>query len=307
MPRTNKEIEELIEKALEKLHTQSRPNISKVAREFDVPYQRLRSRYRGKKSLFEREPNGRKLDPAQEKALCGWIDYNDSLGVPVKRTQIVAAATSILKLANPSSPPLSEKWLKRFLQRHPKYNIRRRKSLDIERLHAHDKSLIQEWFQRFQNAFDLYGVQPEDLYDFDETGFQIGIGKDQWIITREPRRKIVSGNPNIHTKTIQRFQRLESRLLTLNKDISHYENIVKKLSKGAQSCAYQLEEAHREIETSKAATAARHARYANVAKMKQDKQKLTDLEAIDKLRPQWKKVMIELKRHCRQSGRRLKR
>jgi hypothetical protein len=149
MPHTNKEIEELIEKALEKLHHQSRPNISKVAREFDVPYQRLRSRYQGKKSLFEREPNGRKLDPAQEKALCSWIDYNDSLGLPVKRTQIVSAATSILKLANPSSPPLSEKWLKRFLQRHPKYHIRRRKSLDIERLHAHDKSSIQEWFQRF--------------------------------------------------------------------------------------------------------------------------------------------------------------
>ncbi|KAJ5085621.1 hypothetical protein N7532_010392 [Penicillium argentinense] len=60
MPRTNREIEELIEKALEKLHTQSRLNISKVAREFDVPYQRLRSPYRGKKSLFEREPR-RKL------------------------------------------------------------------------------------------------------------------------------------------------------------------------------------------------------------------------------------------------------
>ncbi|KAJ5099955.1 hypothetical protein N7532_006956, partial [Penicillium argentinense] len=117
-----------------------------------------------------------------------------------------------------------------------------------------------------------------------------------------------SNSTNISTpKTIQRFQRLESMLLTLNKDISHHENIVKKLSKGAQSCAYQLEEAHREIETSKAATAARNARYANVAKMKRDKQKLTDLEAIDKLRPQWKKVMIELKRHCRQSGRRSKR
>ncbi|KAJ5095169.1 hypothetical protein N7532_007460 [Penicillium argentinense] len=273
MPHTNKEIEELIEKALEKLHTQSRPNISKVARELDVPYQRLRSPYRGKKSLFEREPNGRKLDPAQEKALCGWIDYNDSLGLPVKRTQIVAAATSILKLANPSSPPLSEKWLKRFLQRHPKYNIRRRKSLDIE-------------------------------------------------LPESPSTNS-SNSTNISTpKTIQRFQRLESRLLTLKKDISHYENIVKKLSKGAQSCAYQLEETHREIETSKAATAARNARYgvsrtgfrsrgiissANVAKMKRDKQKLTDLEAIDKLRPQWKKVMIELKRHCRQSGRRLKR
>ncbi|KAJ5102873.1 hypothetical protein N7532_003402 [Penicillium argentinense] len=276
MPHTNKEIEELIEKALEKLHTQSRPNISKVAREFDVPYQRLRSRYQGKKSLFEREPNGRKLDPAQEKALCGWIDYNDSLGLPVK-------------LKNGSNAS---------------YNDILNTISDIDFLAAISSIRTKTFTLRtIRLGFKLSGIWPinpnivcDTLVDYNHPE-----------VPESPSTNS-SNSTNISTpKTIQRFQRLESRLLTLNKDISHYENIVKKLSKGAQSCAYQLEEAHREIETSKAATAARHARYANVAKMKRDKQKLTDLEAIDKLRPQWKKVMIELKRHCRQSGRRLKR
>jgi len=30
---------------------------------------------------------------------------------------------------------------------------------------------------------------PTDIYNFDELGFRVGIGKDQWIITREPYRK----------------------------------------------------------------------------------------------------------------------
>ena len=106
----------------------------------------------------------RKLDPAQEKALRDWIDYNDQNGKSVKRAQILATAISILQQSNPSeSPHIGEKWLKRWLERHPEYRTRRRKSLDIERLLAQDKNVIQEWFSRYQAAIDQYGIQPEDL------------------------------------------------------------------------------------------------------------------------------------------------
>jgi hypothetical protein len=195
MGHTNSEIEARIEKSIDNLHTQSRTNIAKTARDFDVPYQRLKARWNGRKSKFQPRFCGRKLDPAQEKALCDWIDYNDQNGMPVKRAQILVTAASILQQSNPSEPPnIGEKWLKRWLERHPEYRTRRRKSLDIERLLAQDKTLIQEWFSRYQAAIKQYGIQPQDLYNFDETGFRIGIGKDQWIITRDPRRKIVSGN-----------------------------------------------------------------------------------------------------------------
>lgn len=471
----------------------------------------------------------RKLDPAQEKALCDWIDYNDQNGKSVKRAQILATAISILQQSNPSeSPHIGEKWLKRWLERHPEYRTRRRKSLDIERLLAQDKNVIQEWFSRYQAAIDQYGIQPEDLYNFDETGFQIGVGKDQWIITRDPRRKIVAGNrtnreyvtvveavstdgfstppliilnarqlqnrwfedlideriavtdsgyindllayqwiqlfekstrlrtkgiwrmlicdgfgshltyefikfcedkkillfflpphtshllqpldvgvfnvykhyhseaieaatitgcmkfskqdflaaiseigtktfkshtirlgfklsgiwpinpsivcdklveyrpqipslpsspisnsTNISTpKTISRIKKLETKLLDLNQEFSSQSQMIQKLSKGAQSTLYHLNEIHREIEQTQSASAARNARRnmaystiksrgiissSDVGKMKRNEEKLTDLEAIDKLRSKWKKVMVELRRECRRTGRRLNR
>lgn len=119
IPNKNQQIEERIQQAILKLRSEDKLKIASVAREFDVPYQRLRARYKGQKSLFQRNPNGRKLNATQEKALCSWIDYNDTHGMAVKRAQLVAAAISILKLAetNPDSPPptLSDKWLKRFL------------------------------------------------------------------------------------------------------------------------------------------------------------------------------------------------
>lgn len=77
MSSINLEIEKRIEKAIEDLHAQSRTNIAERAREFNVPYQRLKARWNGRKSKFQPCYTGRKLDPAQEKALCDWFDYND--------------------------------------------------------------------------------------------------------------------------------------------------------------------------------------------------------------------------------------
>ncbi|EKV04923.1 hypothetical protein PDIP_85680 [Penicillium digitatum Pd1] len=50
-------------KAVDSLSNQSKPNIAKTAREFAVSESRLRRRWKGGKSLFQRQPNGRKLTP----------------------------------------------------------------------------------------------------------------------------------------------------------------------------------------------------------------------------------------------------
>jgi hypothetical protein len=41
------------------------------------------------------------------------------------------------------------------------------------------------WFHNLKGLMERNGIHPWDLYNFDETGFQIGISKDQWIVTRE--------------------------------------------------------------------------------------------------------------------------
>lgn len=85
MPKANKDIEDQLRKALDSLSEQSKPNIAKTAREFAVPVNRLRHRWKGGKSLFQRQPNGRKLSPTQEEALYEYIDYFDSVGVLINR------------------------------------------------------------------------------------------------------------------------------------------------------------------------------------------------------------------------------
>jgi hypothetical protein len=198
MPESYSSIESRISSAINALENEEKPNLAKIARDYRVPYHRLRARYKGRQSRSERPPTNQRLDSLQEQALCQYIDALDKLGLSPRRDQIATAANSILQEAYPKDqtkpPTLGDHWLRRFLQRHPEYHIRRKRAMDIERKRAHDKSTIQAWFQSYHDTIAQYGIAHQDIYNFDETGFQIGVGRDQWIITREPRIKIFGNN-----------------------------------------------------------------------------------------------------------------
>ncbi|KAJ5437157.1 hypothetical protein N7445_008042 [Penicillium cf. griseofulvum] len=173
MPKTNKQIEIQIEQALDSLSEQSKPNIAKTAREFAVPEGRLRRRWKGGKSLFQRQPNCRRLNPIQEEALCKYINYLDTVGASINRRQITIVANSILEEdhRDETEPPpkIGDHWLKRFLKRRPEYYIRRRRALDVERAAALDKSVASkkeaiQWisyksriYNCFRGCFYRYG------------------------------------------------------------------------------------------------------------------------------------------------------
>ena len=57
--------------------------------------------------------------------------------------------------------------------------------------------MISGWFRLLRNIIDKYGIQTEDFYNFDETGFIMGIITASMIITRLNRHeKAKSIQPN---------------------------------------------------------------------------------------------------------------
>ena len=74
MAESYESVEYRIQVAIHELENVERPNIKAWARSRNLPYQRLLARYKGRQSLSERPPNGRKLDESQESALCRYID-----------------------------------------------------------------------------------------------------------------------------------------------------------------------------------------------------------------------------------------
>jgi hypothetical protein len=47
-----------------------------------------------------------------------------------------------------------------------------------------DLKVIQLWFDLVQNTMLQYGITPTDIYNFDETGFAMGLTATVKVITR---------------------------------------------------------------------------------------------------------------------------
>ena len=188
------QIEEKIKKAVDDLQTQSKPNIAATAQKFDVPRQRLQSRFKGKLSKIDSGGQNKKLSEAQEKAICQFLDHLDSNGPKARHKQLEQAANSLLKKdhrGKGSTPTVGPHWAERFLKRHPQYFIRKQKPLALERKNGESQETIKQHFDEFKEAKTSHEVADGDVYDFDETGFRAGCGRQQKVITKEEKARLI--------------------------------------------------------------------------------------------------------------------
>jgi hypothetical protein len=204
MSDTYSEIEKRIQQAVDKMQTlESTPIIADFARQYDVSYQRLYAKFHGTLAKSDRISGNRRFSDIEEKALCWYLDRLDKLGLPAQRELLRGAAAYIL-LANwtPTStddselkpPSVGRHCVSRFLKRHPEYTLKRQKVLDLERKRAESYENLENWFQLFQDIITSFGINSDDIWNFDETGFRIGVGRDQLVITKQ-QRQLYLGHP----------------------------------------------------------------------------------------------------------------
>ena len=53
------------------------------------------------------------------------------------------------------------------------------KVLNADREAAEIQEIIISWFEALQEIISAHGILPKDTWNMDETGFRIGVGKDQ--------------------------------------------------------------------------------------------------------------------------------
>jgi hypothetical protein len=56
--------------------------------------------------------------------------------------------------------------------------------LDANRHASKNPEAINDWFVKFKAVVLEYGIVADDIWNMDETGFQIGVGKDQMVVTK---------------------------------------------------------------------------------------------------------------------------
>ena len=187
-------IEERIQNAFKEWKELKKPNIAKLARSFKVPEARLRARIEGRPSRSECGATNRLLSESEELAICLYLKRLDTIGTAARVPMVTRCANLILQQRTlPTGSPdnqmpikVGPTWTARFLERHPEFHIRKQKTLYFDRKKAHNPSDLYQWFEKYKSICDKNGIQSADIYNFDETRFRIGIGRDQWIITLDP-------------------------------------------------------------------------------------------------------------------------
>lgn len=176
-----------VQEALEAIPEGSKPNITRLAQEFHVPYQQLLNRYKG---LNARKSNNYALTEPEEAAVHQYIQRLDALGTACRRPMLLRAANSVLRKRPGPQRTVGKHWPTRFVQRFPQYKIRQQKPLAAQRKNAYKPEEVLDWYHRFDGVCKEIGVAHSDTYNMDETGFRVGVGKSQWVITEEWNRPL---------------------------------------------------------------------------------------------------------------------
>ena len=82
------------------------------------------------------------------------------------------------------------------MKRCPELSSVYNRKFDIQRAEVEDPKLIGLWFKSVGDIVAKYGVTEEDIFNFDETGFQMGvISTSNLVFCGEPRRDFRTAPP----------------------------------------------------------------------------------------------------------------
>ena len=165
---------------------------------FDVPSQTLMKRLNGVTSRKESLANGRKLSDIEENTLSRWILDMSQHGLPLQLSSVHYFAQLLLsaQLKLPQKATIGELWVNQFIKHHPELKSKYTRQYDYQRAKCEDPDLIKGWFSCVQETILKYGILEQDIYNMDETGFQMGMASTAKVVCGSETR-------DSHAKSIQ--------------------------------------------------------------------------------------------------------
>ena len=158
-----------MELAIKALNNDQIKSVRAAAKAYNVPPSTLKHRIRGRVSRVDSTPNCQNLTSIEESVLLNWIISADERGLPPQYSTVRHMA-SIL-----SQKQIGVNWVNRFIQRHDEVKARYSRRYDHQRALCEDPKIIQGWFNLVHNIIAKYGILEQDIYNFDETGFSMGM------------------------------------------------------------------------------------------------------------------------------------
>ncbi|ERF70741.1 hypothetical protein EPUS_05093 [Endocarpon pusillum Z07020] len=138
---------------------------------YNVPRTTLRDRMKGCTPNAEVRKAQHNLTLTEEETLVRHILDLDSRGFPPRIDDTRHAK------------PVGKQWPYNFVQRRPELKTRFSRAYDFQRALCEDPDQINAWFRLVVNIRTKYGIQDCDFYNFDETGFMMGVICGNMVVT----------------------------------------------------------------------------------------------------------------------------
>lgn len=86
--------------------------------------------------------------------------------------------------------------MSRYLKANPDLLLRRQRSQEVSRLSANIIETYVGHFDALKKAIVDYAIVRGDCYNMDETGFRMGVGGSQWVVTMDEERSQSASDTN---------------------------------------------------------------------------------------------------------------
>ena len=91
-------------------------------------------------------------------------------------------------------------WPNHFVKRVPELRMRFTRRYDYQRAQCEDPAIMKEWFNLVESTIARYGIANADIWNFDETGFAMGLVCRHLVVTGAERRSQDAGETCIDAR-----------------------------------------------------------------------------------------------------------
>ena len=174
-------------------------SILKAAEIFGVSEATLRRRLKGNKSRAETRASGHKLTALEEEVLVKSLLDADKRGFSIRPEYLRGMAQILLRdRTQDSTAALGVNWAYSFTKRRPELRTRYNRRITYQRAKQEDPKVIRQWFETVHKAIEEHGIHEDDIWNFDETGFAMGLCTASKVITAvecsERPHTVIQGN-----------------------------------------------------------------------------------------------------------------
>jgi DDE superfamily endonuclease len=172
--------------AIESLKNDPNLSLRAAAKIYNIERTTLARRQAGRPARCDIPPNSRKLTNLEEETIVQYILNLCTRSFPPRLCGVEDMANQLLRARDASD--VGQRWAHNFVRRRPELRTRFARKYDYQRAKCEDPKIIGEWFNLVRHTKEEHGIADEDIYNFDETGFMMGMIFAGMVVTTSDGR-----------------------------------------------------------------------------------------------------------------------